>query len=82
MHYTIKYDLRDPAVARRKAINDAIRYSRRAVMIFIRAVRRGEVVQWEHARFLLAFAGIIGLPARALWCYASGKDQAELFPDG
>lgn len=82
MHYTIRYDMSDPAVARRKAINDAIRYSRGIVKSFIKAVRSGEVVQWEHACFLLAFAGITGLPARALWCYASGKDQAKLFPDG
>jgi len=79
MHYTIHYDLSKPTAAR-EAINDAIRYNRVGVEEFLWIMRRWYVYPWHLASIFLAFRGIQGFPARALYAYVLEKPYEEVFP--
>lgn len=80
MSYDIHYT-KGSFVDRRKSIIDAIQYDKDSVREFLMLVRYGTLItDWDRARTFLAFRGIRGFPAQALWVYASGRDEEKLFP--
>ena len=76
MSYEIDYADVPVEIRDRKAINDAIRYNRKAVKALLQAARYTDEGELTKDGFLLycSFAGIQGLPAHAMWRQAKKVD--------
>lgn len=76
MKHEVDYSIfHDGAVARRQAINDLIDYiGKKKTGALIRYARSGRGNP-DLFLFLASLAGVEGFPVRALWAYASGRDQ-------